>query len=88
MTNVQNIYEYLIQAYLIFAYDIPCAVDGVLCLFHIQSVNEDGPPQPGCQSKWPEIENFLLGNNCTSVHYRPYLGQNCTYRCGVIRINS
>jgi hypothetical protein len=61
------------EAYLIFAYDIPRAVNGVLCLFHIQSINEDGPPKPASQSKWPQVENFLLGDNCTSLHYSPYL---------------
>lgn len=74
----------LAEVYLIFAYHVSCAVDSVLCLFHIYSVNKDCPPKPASQSERPKIENFLLGNNCTALHSRPELSENCTYRLHII----
>ena len=78
----------LAEVYLIIAYNVFCAVDGVLRFSHIYSVNKDSPPQPASQSKWPKIENFLFSNNRTALHYRPELGENCTYRLHIITISS
>jgi hypothetical protein len=78
----------LAEVYLIITYHVFRAVDGVLRLFHIYSVNKDSPPQPASQSKRPKIENFLLGNNCTALHYSPELSENCTYKLHIITIGS
>ena len=67
----------LAEVYLIIAYHVFCTVDGVLRFSHIYSVNKDSPPQPARQSKWPKIENFLLRNNRTALHYKPELSENC-----------
>lgn len=62
--------------------DLVCAnsltglVDSDLSLFIVDTVDEDGAPQPGGQTERPQVEHLSLGDHSASLHNWPQFSQH------------